>query len=70
MPQKGDVVTFAFEAHARRELPVNPEITRNRSDMSWQDVLSNYASDKKNNGKFINIIYFILLSLLLFTYNQ
>eukprot|EP00026_Physarum_polycephalum_P002627 Phypoly_transcript_02635.p1 GENE.Phypoly_transcript_02635~~Phypoly_transcript_02635.p1 ORF type:complete len:741 (+),score=93.71 Phypoly_transcript_02635:157-2379(+) len=41
-PKIGDVVTFSFDRSSRRELPVNPTITRVRTDLSWDDVLYTY----------------------------
>lgn len=47
----GDVVTFSYEVHARRELPVNPVIERVRFDVSWEDVVLNSIKEKKyRNG--------------------
>eukprot|EP00026_Physarum_polycephalum_P003234 Phypoly_transcript_03244.p1 GENE.Phypoly_transcript_03244~~Phypoly_transcript_03244.p1 ORF type:complete len:742 (+),score=88.29 Phypoly_transcript_03244:221-2446(+) len=42
----GDVVTFAHDTSARREVPLNPKIVRLRHDLSWQDVLNNYHKDR------------------------
>jgi hypothetical protein len=51
-PNVGDVVTFSYEIHARRELPVNPEIYRVRTDVSWEEVILNSLKEKKfRNGK-------------------
>lgn len=44
---KGDIVSFSFEGHAKRDIPVNPKIYRIRYDLSWKDVLSSSASEKK-----------------------
>lgn len=37
--RRGMIVTFSFEAHSRRELPVNPKIMRIRQDLSWDDIM-------------------------------
>eukprot|EP00026_Physarum_polycephalum_P003600 Phypoly_transcript_03613.p1 GENE.Phypoly_transcript_03613~~Phypoly_transcript_03613.p1 ORF type:complete len:792 (+),score=79.66 Phypoly_transcript_03613:110-2377(+) len=47
-PAKGDIVTFSYEVHARRELPVNAEIYRVRTDLSWKDVLLNSLRESKS----------------------
>ena len=44
---KGDIVTFSYEIHARKDLPVNPEIYRIRTDVSWEDVLHSSASERR-----------------------
>ena len=36
----GEVVTFSYDKLARRDIPVNAEIFRRRSDMKWEDVLA------------------------------
>ena len=46
-PAKGDVVTFSYEVHARRELPTNPEITRKRTDLSWEEVVESSQNEVK-----------------------
>lgn len=38
--QVGDVVTFSYSANARREVPVDPTITRVRHDLRWEHVLA------------------------------
>lgn len=42
----GDIVTFSYDNYSRKEVPVNPKIIRIRSDMSWQDVIKNDASER------------------------
>jgi hypothetical protein len=44
---KGDIVTFSYEVHARKDLPVNPEISRIRTDVLWEDVQRSAASEQK-----------------------
>ena len=46
-PSIGEIVSFSFENHARRDLPVNPSIYRVRADLSWEDVLESFAKEKK-----------------------
>jgi hypothetical protein len=43
----GDIVTFSFESGSRRLLPLNPRICKIRTDVSWEDVVNNYAEEKK-----------------------
>ena len=45
--QKGDIVTYSYEVHARSEVPVNPTITRIRTDVTWKDVMMSFASEEK-----------------------
>jgi hypothetical protein len=41
LPVKGDIVSFSYEAMARRSAPVNPIIYRVRMDLTWDDVIAN-----------------------------
>lgn len=43
----GDVVTFSYEQHARREGPVNATIVRVRNDISWEHVVRNNSCERK-----------------------
>jgi hypothetical protein len=47
----GDVVTFSFEANARRDLPVSPKIYRTRTDVSWEEIVQNYKTDQYLTGE-------------------
>jgi hypothetical protein len=63
-PSIGDVVTFSFDNYARRDLPVNPKIYRVRTDISWDDVIHNYAKEKHYvSGMIVNTSFYILLTL-------
>lgn len=42
----GDIVTFSYENHARRDLPVNPKIYRIRTDLDWQEVINNFKKEE------------------------
>jgi hypothetical protein len=42
----GDIVSFSYECHARRDIPVNPKIYRIRTDVSWEEVVCNSAKEK------------------------
>jgi hypothetical protein len=46
-PTKGEIVTFAFELRTRSDIPMNAEIIRTRTDVSWEDVVGNYATERK-----------------------
>lgn len=46
-PAVGDVVSFSFESHARRDVPVLPSVFRIRTDLSWEDVLRNFEEDQE-----------------------
>jgi hypothetical protein len=43
--KRGDVVTFSYETLSRRAVPVNPEILRVRTDLTWIDVVRSFLSD-------------------------
>eukprot|EP00026_Physarum_polycephalum_P000948 Phypoly_transcript_00949.p1 GENE.Phypoly_transcript_00949~~Phypoly_transcript_00949.p1 ORF type:complete len:1118 (+),score=84.56 Phypoly_transcript_00949:49-3402(+) len=43
----GDVVSFSYESGARRELPVNPQIYRVRTDIEWEDVVESAANEQR-----------------------
>jgi hypothetical protein len=49
-PSIGEVVTFSFESHARREVPVNPKICRIGTDISWENVVFNSIKERKFLG--------------------
>ena len=38
----GEIASFSYESHSRREAPVNPVIYRKREDLLWDDVTSIY----------------------------
>ena len=46
-PTIGDIVTFSFDANARRDVPTNPKIFRVRSDVVWDDLVRNSRMDKQ-----------------------
>jgi hypothetical protein len=46
-PSIGAVVTFSYESHSRRDEVVNPKIFRIREDVSWEEVVENYATERK-----------------------
>jgi hypothetical protein len=41
IPRVGDVVSFSYERHARKEEPYNPKIFRIRTDVLWEDLVPN-----------------------------
>lgn len=48
----GDIVSFSYERHARRYGPVNPQVYRVRTDISWQEAVLQAKKDAKYlNGK-------------------
>ena len=47
-PSVGDIVTLSHEVTARRDVPINPHVYRNRFDLSWKDVVHNYTSNEVN----------------------
>jgi hypothetical protein len=46
-PSKGDIVTFSYAINARRELPINPEITRIRTNITWTDIIASNGTEEK-----------------------
>eukprot|EP00026_Physarum_polycephalum_P003961 Phypoly_transcript_03978.p1 GENE.Phypoly_transcript_03978~~Phypoly_transcript_03978.p1 ORF type:complete len:727 (+),score=78.73 Phypoly_transcript_03978:92-2272(+) len=46
-PAIGDVVTFSCDNFSRQELPVSPKIIRIRTDVLWEDVVLNLATEKR-----------------------
>ena len=46
--QLGDVVTFSYESNSRRDAPVNPVVYRIRTDLDWDDLVLNYAKEKRH----------------------
>jgi hypothetical protein len=60
IPRRGDVVTFTCENFSPRSIPVNMEIFRVRNDVSWLDVVRDYAANKTREQTLNGIIYSIL----------
>ena len=53
-PSVGEIVSFSFESHARRDVPVRPKIYRIRTDVSWEDISWNLAHESRSlNGMMI-----------------
>eukprot|EP00026_Physarum_polycephalum_P001049 Phypoly_transcript_01050.p1 GENE.Phypoly_transcript_01050~~Phypoly_transcript_01050.p1 ORF type:complete len:906 (+),score=142.25 Phypoly_transcript_01050:476-3193(+) len=44
-PKIGDIVTFSYEDFSRKASPVNPNIYRIRTDVSWKDVVRNFDEE-------------------------
>ena len=40
----GDVVTFEYENFSRRDVPVNPRVTRVRKDLTWEYIINSILS--------------------------
>lgn len=49
-PIPGDVVTFTYENYSTAAVPVNPELYRIRRDMTWEDVIRNYATSDRQHA--------------------
>ena len=44
-------MTFVYEAHSRREVPLGPKIVRIRTDVEWSDVVrSAWQEERFLNG--------------------
>jgi hypothetical protein len=56
---KGDVVTIEYEGRSRNEVPTNPKFSRVRTDISWDDVCSEYNNAGPSTGTLIFSIIFI-----------
>ena len=41
-PHIGAVVSFSFETHWRRDVPLGPKIFRIRTDVTWEDVVTTH----------------------------
>lgn len=54
-PQKGDIVTFTYTKIAQQIGSINAKILRIRADIKWEDVLLDYAKDRKLNGKLVKV---------------
>lgn len=65
----GDIVSFSYEAHSRRDIPSGVLVYRIRSDIKWDDILSSSSSLSPLSSRrgFIAGIVF-LFSLLLFCF--
>lgn len=46
----GDIVTFSYEVHSRRMLPVNMQIYRVRKDINWEEVVRNFVRENLHNS--------------------
>ena len=57
-------MSFSYECHSRRDVPVNPKIYRVRGDLSWEDVIYNSAREKS----YLNGTLWITFNLLLFAH--
>jgi hypothetical protein len=51
--QIGDVVTFSYESNSRRDAPVNAVVYKIRTDLDWEDVVLNYAKEKRDLSSII-----------------
>ena len=44
--KKGEVVTVSSSKYTQHQLPLDPLITRIRTDITWEQVLSKYNTSK------------------------
>ena len=55
-PAIGTVVTFCYESYARRDVPLNPIITRVRSDIVWNDMICGSVHERSAvTSKFLSL---------------
>jgi hypothetical protein len=60
--QLGDVVTIDYKNYTQNEVPVDPHITRVRSDLKWEEVLKDFLDERPQQKQLTgNIIIFFLL---------
>lgn len=59
--QRGDVVSFSYERYSRHAIPTAPSLFRIRHDLTWQDILHDFASYSSHpqalNGMLTPIIF-------------
>ena len=60
--QIGDVVTIDYKNYFHNEAPVEPRITRVRSDLKWEEVLNDYLSERPQHKHLDGIILTLSLS--------
>ena len=46
-PHVGEIVSYSYEGHNARDLPVSPKIFRIRKDLLWLDVVLNFRRERK-----------------------
>jgi len=46
-PKIGEVVSFSFENNTYRDVPLNPEVSRVRFDLLWEDAVQNFFRENK-----------------------
>lgn len=51
IPLVGQIVTFSFESHSRREVPVNPKIQRIRNDVTWEELINTHNNEKESENE-------------------
>eukprot|EP00026_Physarum_polycephalum_P001930 Phypoly_transcript_01933.p1 GENE.Phypoly_transcript_01933~~Phypoly_transcript_01933.p1 ORF type:complete len:924 (+),score=109.23 Phypoly_transcript_01933:169-2940(+) len=44
-PKKGDIVTFLCESYSTKGIPVNPQVSRIRKDVTWESILQDYSEN-------------------------
>lgn len=54
-PKRGDIVSFSYDNFSKSSIPVNPQIYRIRTDITWEDIINNDSNNSQLNG-----IYFII----------
>ena len=59
-PSPGDVVTFAYDNYAKRDVPANAEIVRVRHDVSWEYIVLNAAREDAMIGIYIHFLFIFL----------
>jgi hypothetical protein len=50
LPAKGNIVTYDYDHQTKSGIPVNPRVTRLRTDLFWEDVLRDYTSSSTHNS--------------------
>lgn len=62
-PKIGEVVTFNFDGYSLKSgVPINPSISKIRTDISWNEVLSDHFTrpEPTLNGYFLFVYLYFL----------
>ena len=54
-------MTIEHETFSRRDVPINPRITRIRKDVSWEHVLSDHKLSMRGNPYILSFHLLLLL---------
>ena len=71
-PKKGDVVTFTYDNYTTKSVPLNPRISRIRTDMTWEEAIFNFEQQISDSAATNGTFHFsnFVLSEVFFWYEQ